>query len=164
MAKKSKNNKNLIIGICAGVAALVVIIVLVVVLVVNSGRINDDYFKTDDTKFVFSMETGSSNSEDGESDTPVKIHEVYTYEGETITGQKYYYEFVNAEAAKNALEAEKENFDDSFENIELNDKYIVMTVKPEQYQDLTTTDVRENYELFEKLNNLGSKEETEEEQ
>ncbi|MBR2725290.1 hypothetical protein IKE97_01425 [Candidatus Saccharibacteria bacterium] len=157
MAKESKDNKNLIIGICAAVAAIVVVVVLVVVLAGNSG-INDDYFKSDDTKYVFSMETGATSTED--SPQPVKAHEVYTYQDDKITSLKTYYEFTDADAAKKAYEKAGDDYekagdenDDSFESMELNGKYIVLTAKAEQYENLTASEVKSNIELMEQLQN-----------
>ncbi len=162
MAKRSKNNKNLIIGICSAVAAVAVIVLVVVLIVVNSG-LNDGYFKTDDSKYVFSVDTSElMESSDENTDAPVKIHEVFTHDGETITSHKYYYEYANADAAKNALDSEIENAGETFEKIEQDGKYIVLTLKEEDYKDLTASQVKDYYELFEKRKESEEKDDTDE--
>ena len=154
MAKQSKNNTNLILGICAAVAVVVVVVVLAVVLINKGNSINDDYFKSDDTKYVLTMETGETSSE--EDPQPVKAHEVYTYEGDKITGLKTYYEYTDADAAKTAYDKVGDEFDkESYESIELNGKYIVLTAKADQYENLKADDIKANIELMEQLKNLG---------
>lgn len=161
MARRLKNKKNLIICICGAVAA-VAVIALIIVLVVMNNRLNDGYFKTDDSKYVFSVDTSELTDESEENpDNPVKIHEVYTHDGDTITSHKYYYEFKDEDAAKNALETEKENAGDNFESIEQNGKYIVLTLKAEDYEGTTASDVEKFYKLYEERK-ASNEEETEE--
>ena len=154
MAKQSKDNKNLILGICAAVAVVVVVVVLAVVLINKGNSINDDYFKSDDTKYVLTMETGATGDE--ETPEPVKAHEVYTYEGDKITSLKTYYEYADADAAKTAFDKAGDEYDkESYESIELNGKYIVLTAKADQYENLKAADIKANIELMEQLKNLG---------
>ena len=151
MAKEeAKNNKKLILGICGAIVAIVVIVVVVVVLLNNKKpTLNDDYFKSDDTKLVITLE-----GEAGEENSPVKQHQVYTYSGDTITGLKSYAEFANADDAKKAYDDYKASGDtDTFTNIELDGKYIIMTVPEDQYKELTTSAVKSYIELFESIKN-----------
>ena len=109
MAEKAqKNNKNLIIGICACV--LVVAAIVVAVIFATKGgtgtnslaNLSDSYFVSDDTKYVLTVDNDGSD-EDEEFST-IKTHLVYTYSGDTITGMITYMEFTDANTAKSALE------------------------------------------------------------
>ncbi|MBR3236619.1 hypothetical protein IKF92_03005 [Candidatus Saccharibacteria bacterium] len=151
MAKKSNNN-NLILGICAAVAVVVVIVVIAVVVIGKGNTLNDDYFKSDDTKLVLSMETGTGTGD--ETSEPVKAHEVYEYKDESITSLKTYYEYANEDAAKAAYDKAKEDeLPEGYESMELNGKYIVLTAKADQYENLKASDVKENIEFMEQLKN-----------
>lgn len=155
-AKKSnKDNKNMIIGICAGVAAIVVIVVLVVVLVARGGGISDDYFKSDDTKYVLTVETDESTLNDDEKAyAPVKTHVVYTYSGDEITGMKTYAEYKDSASAKKAYDLMKEADASSVEGAVIDGKYIVATGTAESYEGMTASDVKSYIEFMDSLQNM----------
>ena len=155
MAKKAKkDNKNLIIGICCGIAALVVVVVIAIVLVVsNNNTLSDDYFQSDDTKYVLTVDADVLDIEsDDETPTPVKTHLVYTYSGDEITGLKTYAEYANADDAKAAFDAMQAA--GSEEDIELNGKYIIATNDAEAYEGLTASDIEQQIQFMEALKNM----------
>ena len=155
MAEKAnaskKDNKNLIIGICAAVV-VVVIIVISVVLATRGGGLSDDYFVSDGTKYVLTIESDGTDEED--KTAPLKTHLVYTYEGDKVTSMKSYYVYADADAAKAAFDAMKAAGGEEAQGIELNGKYIIMTAEEDVYKDLTTNDVKQQIEFMEMLKNM----------
>ena len=155
MAKEAKDNKKLIICICSAVVAIIAIVVVAIVIIKNTKPVlNDDYFKSDDTKLVITIDGGDT----GEY-SAVKQHQVYTYSGDKITGLKGYAEFVSADEAKLAYDNYKATNDGDFNSIELDGKYIIFTIGEEQYKDLTTSAVKQYIELFESLKNINLEDE-----
>ena len=151
MAKEAKNNnKGIIVGICC--AVVVAIAVIIAVVVANNNSLNDSYFVSDGTKYVLTLEEDEIASDDGEY-APEKMHMVYTYDGDTITGLKSYYVYADAATAQKAFNALK----DSGENMskyELNGKYIIETASEEDYKDITVSDVKQQIEFMEMLRNM----------
>ena len=155
---KKKDNKNLIIGICAAAAVAVVAIILVVVFVVRGNNtISDDYFKSDDTKYVLTVDTETMGLDtEDQKYVPVKTHIVYTYSGDEITGMKSYVEYADADTAQKAFEEMKAAGEEGIEQAEVNGKYIVVTADKEEYEDMTASDVKQQIELMEMFKNMGS--------
>lgn len=154
--KNQKDNKNLIIGICAAVAIIVVIIITVVLI--NGNSLNDSYFVSDGTKYVLTLESDESDTSDPYE--PLKTHTVYTYEGDTITSMKTYYVYADAASAKAAFDALKQELGDEAGVMELNGKYIIFPADEESYKDLTASDVKSNIEFIESLKNLNLSEQS----
>ena len=156
MAEKAKkDNKNLIIGICAGVLVIAVIIVAIIFATKGTTNLSDAYFVSDDTKYVLTVD-GSEIEEDEESAfTPVKTHVVYYYSGDTITGMTTYMEFADEATAKTALEAYKSIDDQTgVKNISANGKYVVVEMTEDQYADITASDVKQQIEFMEMLKGM----------
>lgn len=155
MANKSnKDNKNLIIGICCAIAAIVVVIVIAVALATRGATLNDDYFVSDGTKYVLTIEAEESDEEDEYA--PLKTHLVYTYDGDTVTGMKTYYVYADNASAKKSFDALKAELEGEEEasSIELSGKYIIITSDEESYKDLTASDVKQQIEFMETLKNM----------
>ncbi|MBR5647851.1 hypothetical protein IKW73_02870 [Candidatus Saccharibacteria bacterium] len=158
------NKKNLIAGICAGVAAIIIVIVAVCVL--NKGPVlNDDFFKSDGSKYVLTMETGNVDSSD--EYTPLKTHIVYNYSGDSITGLKSYYEYSTTEAANTAYEAYKaltEEEASSFAEVKVDGKYLIITANKEDYENLSAAEVKEQIEFYDSLKDMDVEDYTEDEE
>lgn len=153
MAKEAKkDNKNMIIGSICAVIVVVVVIIVAVVLVTRNGGINDDYFKSDGTKYVLTIDSESVGETAENTYNPVKTHIVYTYSGDQITGMKTYGEFKDNDAAKKAFDAIKEAGED-MTNYVVDGKYIIVTATEDQYKNLTTNDVKAQIEFMESLKN-----------
>ena len=157
MAKKAdKKNKNLIIGICSAVVIVVVIVVIAVVLATRGGNValNDKYFVSDDTKYVLTLE-GDEISLDEEY-APLKTHLVYYYSDDTVTGLKAYYEYADEASAKTAYNAIKEDAEtsESYKEIALDGKYLILTANESEYADMTKSDVEEQIKFMEMLKNM----------
>ncbi len=150
-----KDNKNLIIGICVAAVAVVAIIVAIVMFARNSNTLSDDYFKSDDTKYVLTIDTDSMDIDtEGEEYIPVKTHVVYTYSGDEITGMKSYAEFSDAATAEKAFKQLQESDEEEAKTAELNGKYIVFTNDASEYEELTTSDIKQRIEFMEMLKNM----------
>ena len=159
MAERAKNGKkSLIAGICCGVVVIAVVVAVVVIALMNNkGGINDDYFVSDDTKLVMSLD-GEMMAFDGDIPVPSKIHSVYTIDGDKISSLKGYYVYENADAAKEALDKVKEMLQGTSEygEITVDGKYIVLVAAEEEYKDLTVENVKQQIQLMELFKNMGN--------
>lgn len=149
MAKKAqkKDNKNLIIGICCAVLVVVVIVVAVVFATRGTTKLSDEYFVSDDTKLVLNA---------GDDEDEFKIHEVYTYSGDDITGMTTYYEYKSEAEAKAALDEYNKASEEEkagIKGVSVNGKYLVIEVTEDQYEGRTVSDIKELIELYESFNN-----------
>lgn len=152
MVKKAqrKNNSMLIGGIC--LALVVVAIVVVAIVMMNKSKLNDSYFVSDGSKYVFTMETTGERDET----MPVKTHVVYTYTDDTITGMKTYAEYANAGEAKKAydLYVSSEGTPVEMSRYSLDGKYVILDADKSEYEDLKASDVKQQIEFMEMLKNL----------
>ena len=149
---KKKNNKGLIIG---GICALVVVIIIIIVAVINANRLGDAYFQSDGSKYVLTMEYTPSEGDDNV--TPLKSHNVYTYECDKITGVKVYYQYSDDAAAKKAYDyfsAETDSKD--YKTIAIDGKYVVFEANESEYKDLTTKDVESQIKFIESIKNTNT--------
>jgi len=140
MAEEAKNNK--LIAIIAG-AALVIVAAVVGIIMINKNKgevLNDDFFKSSDTKIVIS---NASNSTDPA--VAKKVHQVYTIDGDKITGLKVYSEFESEQAAKDAdakpeiAEAMKTG---NYKDHKVQGKYIIVTMNDSVYGSLTVEQLK----------------------
>ncbi len=157
MADKPKNNKKLIIGICSAFAVVVIVAIIIVLLLTKGNGIGgqalgDNYFVSDNSKYVFTMNADEIDVED-QTYKPVKTHLVYTYSGNDITGLKYYYEFDNADTASKAYNETADELKTIYKDVTLDGKYIVMTSNETDYEGLTAEDVKQQIEFMEMINN-----------
>ena len=150
---KRKGNLGLIIGICTTIVA-VIIIIIAVILAINNNQLSDAYFVSDDTKYVLTSDR--SNLEN--NDDVIKVHEVYTYSGDTITSLKAYHQFENADIAKLALEKYKndETISEMITDIEQNGNYVILTYDKSIYDGLTATDIKQQIEFLNSLKESNS--------
>lgn len=154
MAEKAKkNNKNLIIGICAGV--LVIAVVIVAVIFATKSSLNDAYFVSDDSKYVLTVDRDMLETEDKEN-SPIKTHIVYYYSGDAITGVTTYMEFDNDATAKAALDLYKNADQTGVKSLKTDGKYLVVEMTEDQYKDLTVSDVKQQVEFMEMLKKSGT--------
>ena len=154
MAEKAKkNNKNLIIGICAGV--LVIAVVIVAVIFATKSSLNDAYFVSDDSKYVLTVDRDMLETEDKEN-SPIKTHIVYYYSGDAITGVTTYMEFDNDATAKAALDLYKNADQTGVKSLKTDGKYLVVEMTEDQYKDLTASDVKQQVEFMEMLKKSGT--------
>lgn len=150
---KKKNNKNLIIGICAGVLIIAVIVVAIIFATKGTTSLNDAYFVSDDTKYVLTVNSDDLDEEKTEI-TPIKTHLVYYYSGDAITGMTTYMEFADEATAKSAIEAYKSIDQTGVKSIYTNGKYIVVEMTEDQYAGVTASDVKQQIEFMEMIKGM----------
>ena len=153
MAEKAKNNKSIIIGIC--VAALVIIAIIIAIVLINKNQtINDAYFKSDDTKYVLTLDADDYDSDEDQEHAPLKTHTVYYYKGNEITDLKTYLEYTDNDAAKAALDYVTTNESDNYKEITVNGKYLILTSNDVAYEGVTADEVKQQIEFIESLKNF----------
>lgn len=155
MATKSKNNKSIIIGVCIAVVIVVLIILGIVFATRNGGVVglNDAFFTSDNTKYVLNLDADDMTFED-EMYTPAKTHLVYFYDGDKITGLKAYYEYADENGAKSAYDYLTSEQQDSYKSITRDGKYVILEANEEEYEGVTTDDVKQQIEFMETLKNI----------
>lgn len=156
MPRETKR-KNIIAGAIVGVIAIVVAVVLIVVFAATRKQtLGDSYFVSDDSKYVLTMDLSDNSEEEGSDLNPLKSHAVYYYSGDTITGLKTYYEYKTEEAAKTIYDSLKDSVEESpAEKIELDGKYIVMTMPASDYENATATQIKEEIDWYNSYVNSG---------
>lgn len=161
MAEEGAKNKNKLIAIIAG-AALVIAAVVIAIVVINKNKgevLDDNFFKTSDSKIVM---TTTSDSTD--PTVARKVHQVYTIDGDKITGLKVYSEFESEQAAKDAdakpevAEAMKTGM---YKDHKVQGKFIIVTMKDEMYQSLTVEQLKMTAEALEGAIQSGVDQQTE---
>lgn len=139
--KKNVKNNNLMMWVFV-VLFLLIVISIAVILTLN-GRSNPNtnkaFFESDGTKYVVESETLSVNTKDG----PIAAYDVYYYSGDTITEHKAYYEFLDAETAEEALPSYQKFKDDEISAVGLDGRFIVLTAKPVQFENITIEMVKQ---------------------
>lgn len=150
-----QNNKGLLIGVICGAVALVVAIVLIVVFVVKpgSGGLSDDYFKTDDTKYVIEIGSGIGMTDDA-TVIPDKSYMVYYYSGDTVTGVSSFYEYVDGGRASQAYNEITDEVREGAKEIKLQGKYIEIVLNEENYSGIKPSDIKASIEYMESLKEL----------
>ena len=151
--KAKQDNKNVIIGICCAVVVIVVVIVAIV-MATRGSQLNDKYFVSDNTKYVLTFETDASETDGSDIPAPVKMHVVYTYSGDDITGAKSYYEFADADSAQKYYDAYlKEGTDNTFKSVTVDGKYVILEANEDDYKDMKASDVKAQVEMLEAMKN-----------
>ena len=148
--KKTKNQKNkrnrktrqALLWVFGALAILIVVAVLIVVLNWQE-PISDDYFVSDDTKIVLSMDDEMASFETGDYE-PGITRIVYYHDGEKITNVKIFYEYENEDLAREAYN--NISVDYFATSKRLNGKYIVMQAKTETFDGLTVEEMEDQVE------------------
>ncbi len=163
MTKKSKRNNKPIFTVCAVVVA-VVLLVVVAVLLLSNKRIDDNFFASDGSKYVYTMDYGEDmlGLDLGEY-TPKTIHMIYFYSANKVTDLKYYYVYEDEAIAKEAAEYIRKSNEGNFKDITLNGKYVIITAEKSSYEEMTAEDAKNQIEFREEMRRATSGEEVEEE-
>lgn len=156
MAEEGENNKNKLIAIIAG-AVLVVAVAIIAIVMINKNKdevLDDNFFKTSDSKIVLSTTSDSSDPA-----VAKKVHQVYTIDGDKITGLKVYSEFESEQAAKDAdskPEIEEAMKSGNYKDHKVQGKFIIVTMSDSMYQSLTVEQLKMSAELIEKAIQTGT--------
>lgn len=153
-AKTEKKNNKLIAGI---IAAFVIIAgVIVAALLINRSKvIDDDFFKSDDTKYVLSQDFGLNGA--------TKTHTVIYYDkDDNITKWENYLEYDDAEAAKSAFETVKNTKDEeSGITFSINGRYVISEYPKETYENTSASTYGEWFKTLDEERKQKQAEETE---
>ena len=135
------------------IVALLIVVVTVLVIMNNNPVYNENYFKSDNTKLVLRLD--NDYPEDDEK-SPIRTYMVYYYSGDTINNVKQFYQFKSDEVAKNVIEETKKLEMNWVKEISLSGSYIIFELTEDQYEGVTTTQIRESIESIEVLDNDNS--------
>ncbi len=147
--KKVKNGKlwlNIFLAVVIFAATAGIVWGLLAMRNSNKETLGDEYFKSDDTKYVIDL-----FPEEGNPNSSVKTHVVYSYDGDAVTGMKTYFEYADSEAAEKALPSVKGLSEFKNNSVELDGKYIVVTANEDQYKGLTASDVKQQTEAIQQF-------------
>ena len=129
-----------------GVVVLLIAIVIGIVVGNQQEPIPDDYFASDETKLVLSMLADISSFEEDEEYEPNITHVVYYHdvESDEVSNVKVYFQYENEAAAEEADKHIRMDNKSWATGRRRNGKYIVFSVKGEQYRGLSVGDVSDN--------------------
>ncbi|MBR3366047.1 hypothetical protein IKG48_02930 [Candidatus Saccharibacteria bacterium] len=149
---ETKNNKKIIAIIAGAIVVIAAVVVTIILINNNKGKdnnnqsnnqtttLNDDFFKSTDNKVVLST---TSNSTDPA--VAKKVHQVYTIDGDKVTGLKVYSEFDSEESAK-ATDAKPEMEEGvkagKYVDHKVEGKFIIVTMPESMYQSVTAEEIR----------------------
>ena len=129
------------------VGVIVVILLIVVGIVVGNlpENIPEGFYTSNDRMTVLSLTPDVASFEENEEYRPMITHIVYYNNGgEDVTNAKIYFEYSNPDEAKAANEKITLDQKNWASGKQLNGKYIVFSMKPEQYRDLKMSQVNDN--------------------
>ena len=159
MAEEGEKNNNKLIAIIAGAVLAIAAVVIAIIIINNKGEtLDDNFFKTSDSKIVIS---NTSNSSD--PTVAKKVHQVYTIDGDKITGLKVYSEFESEQAAKEAdskPEVEEAMKTGNYKDHKVQGKFIIITLNDSMYESLTVEQLKMTAEALEKTIQNGTDERT----
>lgn len=143
MAKRTSQGKYILITTVAVIVALVAIVIGVVVS--QGPTLDDDYFVSDETKLVMSLNKDMAAFEEGPYEPDV-THLVYFYSGDTVTGMQIYFEYDSEEEARLAYGNINMKDKDFATTKRLNGRYVVFDAVRVRYEGLTVEQVQKNIE------------------
>ena len=137
---KSKKNNNLMMWVFVALFLLIVISIAVILTLNNGNNPNNNaaFFNSDGSKYVVAADVENFKG----NEKVVGAYDVYYYSGDTITDHKAYYEFIDAEAAEEALPQYETLIDNDIESVNVDGKYIVIKATPAQYEKITLEQVK----------------------
>ncbi len=155
---KKRINKKVVIRNC------IVILLIILVIACMVGKKNDDLKMIEKTK-IKSVSDGTEVNEmlvtSGDNQMVVNLGNkywmFYEFEGDKVSGLKYYYEYENKEEAQKVYNSYKEDSEtafmerEEFEEVKLEGKYIIKIPKASSYATTTKQEVIEMYELLQEL-------------
>lgn len=155
MVEKSKSKgKKLNIRMIIVSLVLLVAVIIVSILLKNYGRetLNDSYFVSDANKIVMTLDGADvAPIEDDTTDIPIKVHTVYYYVGDSITGAKVFYEYDNTDAAKAVYEKTSIENKDWATGKSLDGKYVIFQYDSNLVKAFTPEQIRESVENVESV-------------
>lgn len=145
--QKSHSNRKLLIIIGSIASTIAIILIVILVIILKSNTIDDSYFISDNSKYVFEIpsDSVSFDSED-EVYRPIKAYNVYHYSGDKITSLETIYQYPDNDTAKNALEHFTSD-SEGYKLIAQKGNYIVLTADESTYNDLSPDTLQNNLDF-----------------
>ena len=157
-AKKEKKNEKRLIGrkkfVIVGIAVVLAVALVSVVLGLNlrrSRELNDDYFVSDGTKLVLTIDNGLASFVENELE-PGVVHIVYYYSGDKIDDAKIFFVYDDEEEASVAYDGIGDSYEGFATSKELNGKYVVFQAIEESYKNLSTERLKNDIKSIEAVN------------
>lgn len=142
--RKIEFREDFAVGMIIGIVVLAVTIMVAVGVTIGSPeQYNDDYFVTDGTKLVLSMDKEVASYEEGEYE-PEYTHLVYYYLGNSIKSVRIFYEYDYAALAEEANQHIALTDKEWAISKKQSGKYIVFELAPTEFEGLTTNNVKED--------------------
>ncbi|MBO4812946.1 hypothetical protein J5491_02235 [Candidatus Saccharibacteria bacterium] len=152
MAKKADQKKKNIIIIAAAAAVAVIAIIIAVVIINRASLDNGSFFVSDNTKLVIPLINGDRISADEDEPMPDETYFVYYYQNNDITELKVYQKYDSETKAKEAYNYYKNTLSSYLKDIAIDGRHVIVTHMPEEYEGITTEDVRRTIEYNEQFN------------
>ncbi|MBR2709188.1 hypothetical protein IKE98_02580 [Candidatus Saccharibacteria bacterium] len=146
MAKKTDQKKRNIIIIAVAAIVAVIAIIIAVILINRASLDNGSFFVSDNTKLVIPLISGDRISADEDEPMPDETYFVYYYQNNDITDLKVYQKYASEAKAKEAYNYYKNTLSTHLKNIEIDGRHVIVTHMPEEYEGITTEDVRRTIE------------------
>lgn len=145
--QKSHSNRKLLIIIGSIASTIAIILIVILVIILKSNTIDDSYFISDNSKYVFEIpsDSVSFDSED-EAYRPVKAYNVYHYSGNKITSLETIYQYSDNDTARNALEHFTSD-SEGYKLITQKGNYIILTADESTYSDLSPDTLQNNLDF-----------------
>ena len=151
--EKKKLKKNLLVAVIGAVAAIVTVLVLV--FSHGGGELNENWFQSDNSKLVLTIESDPTMVAENEQ-TPINSHLVYTYSDETVTSLKVYYQYENTVKAKTAYDTLHDSNNGQYKDVLLDGRYVVLVAVDSEYEHLKASDVKQQIDFMEMMKNTSS--------
>lgn len=123
--------------------ALVAVVVVLIVMNNNNNKIEitDDYFVSDDSKYVSTMDKEITNYENSEYEPPIS-HMVYYISGDMVSDIKLFYEYDDEDDAKEAYDNISMDDKKWATGKTLNGKYIIFQFVKDEYKGMTAEEAK----------------------
>ena len=138
--------------ILVGLAAVAFVIVSVAIIVLNQvEKFDSSYFHDGDGKIVLTMNKYYAELDSSEYESDI-THVVYYHDGNKVTNARAFYEYKDEAEAKEAFD--NLSLGEFAEGKKLSGRFVVFSVKKQQYEDLTVEELKHNIELLKQIHAL----------
>lgn len=142
MKRANKFNLKTLYNVLIVVALVAVVVTLIVINNNNSKlELNDEYFVSNDSKYVVAMDADFSNYETSEYEPPV-TYMIYYITGDRVSDIKLFYEYLDEEEAKTAYENISMDDKDWASGKSLNGKYVILQFKEDEFNGITAEEAK----------------------
>lgn len=147
---KESNKKPIIIA-CSIIAAVIVIVAIVVLVLSNRG-LNDNFFTSDGSKYVLSMDSDEILGLNIDDYDLKKAHLIYFCSNDKVTDLKLYYVYEDEETANKAAEYIRGIEDsETIKGVDVDGRYVILTLGESLYADMTNDDAKQQVEVMKSM-------------